>query len=136
MSRVVENIKCLACDSSNIHMALDLGLQPLANSYKESVDSAEDRYPLAVKLCHSCKHLQLSHSVDPTIIYKNYLYATGTNQTIKDYCKWFANFIQEYIGITGKVLDIGCNDGTQLNYFKDLGFDTFTKAPLCSKKLP
>ena len=106
-------------------MALDLGLQPLANSYKESVDSAEDRYPLAVKLCHSCKHLQLSHSVDPTIIYKNYLYATGTNQTIKDYCKWFANFIQEYIGITGKVLDIGCNDGTQLNYFKDLGFDTY-----------
>jgi len=27
MSRVVENIKCLACDSDNIHIALDLGLQ-------------------------------------------------------------------------------------------------------------
>jgi SAM-dependent methyltransferase len=125
MSRVVENIKCLACDSDNIHIALDLGLQPLANNYKESVESTEDRYPLAVKLCYSCKHLQLSHSVDPAIIYKNYLYATGTNQTIQDYCKWFANFIQEYIGVTGKVLDIGCNDGTQLNYFKDLGFDTY-----------
>ena len=102
MSRVVENIKCLACDSDNIHIALDLGLQPLANNYKESVESTEDRYPLAVKLCYSCKHLQLSHSVDPAIIYKNYLYATGTNQTIQDYCKWFANFIQEYIGVTVK----------------------------------
>ena len=125
MNNVVENTRCLACDSNDIHMALDLALQPLANSYKDSADAAEDRYPLAVKLCHQCKHLQLSHSVDPAIIYKNYLYATGTNQTIKDYSQWFANFVQEYTGITGTVLDIGCNDGTQLNYFKDIGFDTY-----------
>ena len=125
MNNVVENTRCLACDSNDIHIALDLALQPLANSYKDSADAAEDRYPLAVKLCHQCKHLQLSHSVDPAIIYKNYLYATGTNQTIKDYSQWFANFVQEYTGITGTVLDIGCNDGTQLNYFKDIGFDTY-----------
>ena len=125
MNNVVENTRCLACDSDDIHMALDLALQPLANGYKKSADATEDRYPLAVKLCYQCKHLQLSHSVDPAIIYKNYLYATGTNQTIKDYSRWFANFVQEYTGITGTVLDIGCNDGTQLNYFKDLGFNTY-----------
>ena len=125
MNNVVENTRCLACYSDDIHIALDLALQPLANSYKDSADAAEDRYPLAVKLCHQCKHLQLSHSVDPAIIYKNYLYATGTNQTIKDYSQWFANFVQEYTGITGTVLDIGCNDGTQLNYFKNLGFNTY-----------
>ena len=93
MNNVVENTRCLACYSDDIHIALDLALQPLANSYKDSADAAEDRYPLAVKLCHQCKHLQLSHSVDPAIIYKNYLYATGTNQTIKDYSQWFANFL-------------------------------------------
>jgi len=125
MNHVVENTRCLACDSNDIHIALDLALQPLANSYKDSANAAENRYPLAVKLCHQCKHLQLSHSVDPAIIYKNYLYATGTNQTIKEYSQWFANFVQEYTGITGTVLDIGCNDGTQLNYFKDIGFDTY-----------
>ena len=125
MNNIIENTRCLACDSDNIHMALDLKLQPLANSYKKSANAAEDRYPLAVKLCHDCGHLQLSHSVDPAIIYKNYLYATGTNQTIKDYSRWFANFVQEYTGITGTVLDIGCNDGTQLNSFKDLGFTTY-----------
>jgi SAM-dependent methyltransferase len=125
MNNIVENTRCLACDSDSMHMALDLQLQPLANSYKESVDATEDRYPLAVKLCHDCGHLQLSHSVDPEIIYKNYLYATGTNQTIKDYSRWFANFVQEYTGMAGRVLDIGCNDGTQLNLFKDLGFDTY-----------
>jgi 2-polyprenyl-3-methyl-5-hydroxy-6-metoxy-1,4-benzoquinol methylase len=125
MTHVKQNTHCLACGSNNIHTALDLGSQPLANSYQESADAEEDRYPLAVDLCHDCFHLQLSHTVDPEIIYKNYLYATGTNQTIKDYSKWFAEFCLEFAYTAANVLDIGCNDGTQLNYFKQLGTDTY-----------
>jgi len=117
MSYVKENNKCLACGSDDIHTALDLGTQPLANSYKESIDEHESRYPLGVRLCHNCFHLQLSHTVDPEIIYKNYLYATGTNRTIKDYSKWFADFCLESCTTAKTVLDIGCNDGTQLDYF-------------------
>ena len=125
MNHVVENTQCLACGSDNIHTALDLGKQPLANSYKDSADAKEDRYPLGVRLCRECFHLQLSHTVDPTIIYKNYLYASGTNQTIKDYSAWFANFCLEYCAKVDTVLDIGCNDGTQLDYFKTLGVTTY-----------
>jgi 2-polyprenyl-3-methyl-5-hydroxy-6-metoxy-1,4-benzoquinol methylase len=125
MNTVNENTHCLACGSGNIHMALDLGQQPLANSYKDSADEPESRYPLAVRLCHDCFHLQLSHTVDPEIIYKNYLYATGTNQTIQDYCKWFADFCLDSCTSSKTVLDIGCNDGTQLDYFKARGVDTF-----------
>jgi 2-polyprenyl-3-methyl-5-hydroxy-6-metoxy-1,4-benzoquinol methylase len=125
MSYVKENNKCLACGSDDIHTALDLGTQPLANSYKESIDEHESRYPLGVRLCHNCFHLQLSHTVDPEIIYKNYLYATGTNRTIKDYSKWFADFCLESCTTAKTVLDIGCNDGTQLDYFKALGVDTY-----------
>ena len=125
MNHVHKNNKCLACGSNNIHTTLDLGTQPLANSYKKSVTDAEERYPLAVGLCHDCYHLQLSHTVDPEIIYKNYLYATGTNNTIKEYSKWFAKFCSEYLPGSSSVLDIGCNDGTQLDYFKELGFNTY-----------
>ena len=125
MSYVTENTSCLACGSTNIDMALDLGQQPLANSYKDSADEPEARYPLAVTLCQDCYHLQLSHTVDPEIIYKNYLYATGTNQTIKDYCRWFAEFCLEACTDVKTVLDIGCNDGTQLDYFKELNVDTY-----------
>lgn len=125
MMHVTENDQCLACGSANLEMALDLGQQPLANSYKDSADQPESRYPLAVKLCHDCFHLQLSHTVDPAIIYKNYLYATGTNQTIKDYCEWFADFCMESCTTSRTVLDIGCNDGTQLDYFKARGVTTY-----------
>jgi 2-polyprenyl-3-methyl-5-hydroxy-6-metoxy-1,4-benzoquinol methylase len=124
MNHVTENTHCLACGSEDIHTALDLGKQPLANSYKNSADEPESRYPLGVCLCRNCFHLQLSHTVDPEIIYKNYLYATGTNQTIKDYSAWFANFCLESCAQVNNVLDIGCNDGTQLDYFKALGVKT------------
>lgn len=125
MNHVQENSQCLACGSTNIQTALDLGVQPLANAYKKTANDTENCYPLAVKLCHDCYHLQLSHTVDPEIIYKNYLYATGTNNTIQEYSRWFANFCKEYVSGARSVLDIGCNDGTQLNYFKALGFDTY-----------
>ena len=125
MNHVTKNTQCLACGSDNISVALDLGQQPLANSYKDTADAPEERYPLGVDLCHNCFHVQLNHTVDPEIIYKNYLYATGTNQTIKDYSKWFADFCLEACTSVKTVLDIGCNDGTQLDYFKALGVDTY-----------
>jgi len=57
------------------------------------------------------------------------MYATGTNNTIHRYCEWFADFVKEYtctFDPTGMaVLDIGCNDGTQLNYFADLHYSTY-----------
>jgi 2-polyprenyl-3-methyl-5-hydroxy-6-metoxy-1,4-benzoquinol methylase len=125
MKHVTENTHCLACGSDNIHTALDLGRQPLANSYKSSANETEEKYPLGVRLCRECFHLQLSHTVDPEIIYKNYLYATGTNQTIKDYTRWFANFCIESCARADTVLDIGCNDGTQLDAFRALGVKTY-----------
>jgi SAM-dependent methyltransferase len=40
--------------------------------------------------------------------------------------QWFANFALEYFNESpDTVLDIGCNDGTQLNYFKKLGVKTY-----------
>lgn len=125
VGHVKENTECLACGSANIHLSLNLGEQALANSFLDDSDELEVTYPLAVNLCHDCFHLQLSHTVSPEIIYKNYLYATGTNQTIRDYCEWFANWTREYFTGTGTVLDIGCNDGTQLDYLKKAGFDTY-----------
>ena len=39
--------------------------------------------------------------------------------------EWFAKFAREYYAdLPATVLDIGCNDGTQLHYFKQLGVST------------
>jgi len=131
---MIENLqeikKCLACDHDNLKMVLDLNNQPLANSYKNSKDAVEDSFPLAIKVCQVCHHVQLTHIVNPDLIYKNYLYVSGTTKTYVDYMDWYAKFCIEKLGhVPSSVLDIGCNDGSQLDKFKALNVDTYGVDP-------
>jgi 2-polyprenyl-3-methyl-5-hydroxy-6-metoxy-1,4-benzoquinol methylase len=123
---------CLACGSAELIPVLDLNDQPLANSFLTTPDDAEPEFPLAVNMCQHCHHLQLTHTVNPELIYRNYLYVSGTSQTYLEYMKWYARFAAEthsqhcdpgHLG-PFKVLDIGCNDGSQLDAFKELVFRT------------
>ncbi|CAB4133211.1 AdoMet_MTases domain containing protein [uncultured Caudovirales phage] len=124
MSKLTKLDECVACGSDDLIISLDLGNQPLANNFLKEVGKNKE-YPLAVNRCQSCNHLQLTHVVDPEIIYKNYTYVSGTSQTYIDYMKWFAKWCREYSDFWyGHVLDIGCNDGSQLDAFADIGFVT------------
>jgi 2-polyprenyl-3-methyl-5-hydroxy-6-metoxy-1,4-benzoquinol methylase len=116
--------ECVACGSKDLVSTLDLGDQPLANNFlKEPGQNTE--YPLAVNRCADCNHLQLTHVVNPETIYKNYAYVSGTSQTYLEYMDWFARWCREYVDCWhGHVLDIGCNDGSQLDAFRQIGFTT------------
>jgi SAM-dependent methyltransferase len=118
--------ECLCCGSQHLELTLDLGEQPMANSFIESPETPELVFPLKLNRCTECSHLQLSHAVDPDLLFRNYLYVSGTSQTLKDYFDWFANLAVDYYQGTPKtVLDIACNDGTQLDSFKRAGFTTY-----------
>jgi SAM-dependent methyltransferase len=54
-------------------------------------------------------------------MFKNYLYVSGTTKTLRDYFDYFAGKTLEYSPNATKVLDIACNDGTLLEYFKTKG---------------
>ena len=118
--------ECLCCGSTHLIETLHLGEQPMANSFLKTEDEPELRFPLVLNRCQECYHLQLSHAVNPDLLFKNYLYVSGTSQTLKDYFDWFANYSFEHFADTPKsVLDIACNDGTQLNSWKKLGLKTY-----------
>jgi len=124
--------ECLACGHSELELTLDLYDQPLANNFQPhpGIQDGDQWFPLAVNLCNHCHHLQLTHAVDPALIYTHYLYVSGTSQTGRDYMEWFAKFAREQFSYwPDRVLDIGCNDGTQLDYFKKLGFRTYGVDP-------
>jgi hypothetical protein len=125
MNNITENTLCLACGSEHLIPSLNLGNQPLANDLK-SEPIQQDTFPLGVNLCTNCYHLQLTHTVDPRVIYSNYLYVAGTSKTLKEYSEWFAGYVVETMDRqTGNILDIGCNDGTQLDFFKPYSLNTF-----------
>ena len=126
MSNYREKKDCVCCGKRNLSLVLDLNKQPLANSYHKENEVLEE-YPLGLNLCEDCYHLQLTHIVNPDLLFKDYLYVSGTSQTLKDNFEWFADFVLEYTANcrwnwpnprVQSVLDIACNDGSQLDCFK------------------
>jgi 2-polyprenyl-3-methyl-5-hydroxy-6-metoxy-1,4-benzoquinol methylase len=120
--------KCLCCDQQNLTKILDLKEQPLANSYTKTKEEVEMFFPLALNYCNNCTHLQLTHAVNPDLLFKNYLYVSGTTKTLKQYFDEFVQLVEENIPSSNKklsVLDIACNDGTQLDSFKTFGYNTY-----------
>jgi 2-polyprenyl-3-methyl-5-hydroxy-6-metoxy-1,4-benzoquinol methylase len=118
--------ECLCCGSESLKLVLDLNEQPLANSFKKTAEEDEPTFPLRLNICTECTHLQLSHAVNPDLLFKNYLYVSGTSQTLRDYFDWFTKETLNYFSEPPKaVLDIACNDGSQLNSFKALGLKTY-----------
>lgn len=117
--------KCLCCESAVVTI-LDLGYQPPANSYLKSPTDNEEVFPLRLNYCNQCTHLQLSHAVDPNILFKHYLYVSGTTQTLKQYFHDFVYLVSRYIDKKQlKILDIACNDGSQLDAFKNANHITY-----------
>ena len=124
---------CRCCKSVNLSMVLDLQQQPLANSYCDKKTELE-KFPLELMLCKNCYHMQLSVVIAPDLLFKNYLYVSGTSKTLHDYFKIFSNFsINRYLKLNDEfpknIIDIACNDGSQLNKFKDDGLETFGVDP-------
>jgi 2-polyprenyl-3-methyl-5-hydroxy-6-metoxy-1,4-benzoquinol methylase len=123
MENAVDITSCLACGHDTLTQVMDLHNQPLANSFIEDPAIPEYIFPLRLNLCPNCTHLQLSHAVNPEIIYKTYLYVSGTSQTYLTYMDWYATWALDQFNLHSNnisatsVMDIGCNDGSQLSAF-------------------
>lgn len=120
--------KCRCCGGKKLKLYLDLGNQPLANSYHKG--EKLKKYPLKVMVCRNCFHSQLSVVINPETMFKNYLYVSGTTQSFRNHTKDLAkDAVKRVKNKHPKVLDIACNDGTQLEYFRDLGCEVFGVDP-------
>ena len=109
---------CTLCKSNNLISVLNFGKTPLANSYPKN-KKKEFFSPLTVVLCKTCGHSQLRELVNPSIMFSNYLYVSGTSNVLKKHFEDFAFKIIKKFNLKKKdfILDIACNDGTFLENF-------------------
>lgn len=120
-------MNCRVCDSMNLELAIDLGVQPWANHFlkKEEVGK-EPFYPLRVMYCYGCSTVQLDYTVKKEVMFADHTYLSGITKSLSEH---FRNIAEEVDNRFFKdksaksVLDIGSNDGTQLKHFKSLGYD-------------
>src|SRR3989338_11328127 len=130
---IKEHTECRVCKAKLTRRFLELGPIPLANSFvrSEQLDKPEDFYPLDVYFCDSCGLVQLGQVVPPEIMFKNYVYVSGTSATIPEH---FANLAKEAVERFGLdkdslAVDIGGNDGTLLRGFKNLNVRVLNVEP-------
>lgn len=123
-AEVVKIKKCRICGSKELIDVIDLGKQPIPNGFlkKENLAKKEPKYPLAVCFCKSCSLMQLKFLVNSKIMFQNYLYIPSASKTRIEYFKQMA---QEVIDIgrikkNSLIIDVGSNDGSLLNCFKNL----------------
>jgi hypothetical protein len=112
---------------------LSLGPQPLANSFLTNPKefSGEAFYPLDVYFCESCSLVQLLDVVDPEVLFRNYIYVTGTSETMASHNAFYARTVAELLsfGPNDLVIEAASNDGSLLRQFQTHGVRTLGVEP-------
>ena len=128
-----ESIACPVCGSHHTQLVLDLKSQPLANDFRANASAAlaAQRYPIELVRCRTCSHMHLSRIIDRGSLFSSYLYRSGTSTTLRAYFSWLADKVILETGAAsrGNVLEIACNDGSQLDQFLKRGWKTFGVDP-------
>jgi len=123
---LIHRKSCRICGSTALTRVIDLGEQHLQGSF---VKPGEDpppmrKIPTVLVRCnplldeHACGLLQMESTVPPQVLYSDYWYRSGTNQTMRSHLAGIAADAAALAGRAGaRVLDIGCNDGTLLKCY-------------------
>ena len=124
MKNVEQITKCRACESKQLRPFFDLGEHPPSNSLLDKPNEHEERYPLSLSWCEECNLVQLNHTVNPEILFKEYVWVTGTSRTANEFAYTFCNKLIERTDKkkSGYVLELASNDGTFLVPFMEKGY--------------
>ena len=129
----INNIGCEVCKSTDLVAALDLGLHPLCDDLLAigATDKCEE-FRIEIALCSRCLTAHHLHQVPKRKLFPaSYHYRSGMTQDVLIGMKSLVARTKEKYGLLKgkKVVDIGCNDGSLLRFFKDEGAFVFGVEP-------
>jgi len=116
---------CRLCGGAHLTLVLELAPTPPANAFvpKEELNKTQQCFPLDVFFCEDCAHVQLLDIVDPSVLFENYVYVSGTSPSFVAHFESYAkSVLDQFKPKSGSlVVDIGSNDGTLLRFFQKAG---------------
>ena len=116
---------CRICNNSDLLEVLSLGDQYLSGIFPKSENQELISAPLALIKCigtDSCGLVQMKYNFNRDIMYgEDYGYRSGLNSSMVKHLEEKTKKIKSIISLGDNdiVLDIGSNDGTTLNFFKN-----------------
>jgi NDP-4-keto-2,6-dideoxyhexose 3-C-methyltransferase len=127
MSMELKSISsCRSCGLKKLVPILSLGEQYVIN-FLDSNENSGIKAPLELVLCDinsgGCGLLQLRHTVPLDLMYRQYWYKSGVNQTMRNALADVVDKAEKLIKLKAGdiVLDIGSNDSTLLRLYKTKG---------------
>jgi hypothetical protein len=127
---------CRVSGSTRLISVLNLGNQVLTGVFPSSRDAAVTSGPLELVWCPDSGLLQLKHSYDPEEMYgHNYGYRSGLNQSMVNHLTEKVRHLERIIPLSrgDAVLDIGSNDATTLNAYRNPGIERVGIDPTAGK---
>ena len=124
---------CEVCGGKNLTPVLDLGLHPMCDDLVKVGDDRVCReYPIEILFCKQCNTAHQRFQVPKHDLFpKDYHYRSRFTADVLKGMKDFVNSCKLQVDtLEGKkVLDIGCNDGSLLDFFQEKGAITLGIEP-------
>jgi len=131
--------ECRFCHKPLTRSFVDLGLQPLANSYVPMAKAGqpEARYPLHARVCDSCLLVQVDHDVPAEAIFSDYAYFSSYATSWVEHARRYVEAMIERfkLGPKSLVVEVASNDGYLLQHFKASGIGVLGVEPAANVAL-
>jgi len=116
---------CRSCGGSKLEKILQLGEVPLANALltTKQLDQPEPKYPLELVFCPICSLIQITVTVSPEVLFRDYFYFSSFSETMLRHSQDLVEHLIRLRGLGGNnlVVEIASNDGYLLQYFVRAG---------------
>src|SRR5260370_33962053 len=124
---------CRVCRSDHLEQFLDPGDTPHGTSLfaRYQLGRRQPFYPLRLWFCRDCTTVQIDHTVPKEEMFGEYLYVSGTTETLRRHFRESAERLAERVrlGPGDLVVDIGSNDGTWLECYGPMQLRTVGVEP-------
>jgi hypothetical protein len=117
---------CRFCKTPLIHTFVDLGRQPLSNSYltaEQLAAGTEQAYPLHARVCHNCFLVQVDDVVPADAIFDDaYAYFSSYSTSWVEHARRYAVAMKDRFGLgpESRVIEVASNDGYLLQHFVEM----------------
>src|ERR1043165_9721184 len=113
---------CRSCEHAELQSVLSLGRTPLANALltEAQLNEPEKTYPLELVFCSHCSLVQLTESVSPKKLFREYVYLSSFSDTMLRHAEQSSSALigAKNLGAASLVMEVASNDGYLLQYYK------------------
>jgi SAM-dependent methyltransferase len=118
-------LACRSCGGAGLDPILSLGSTPLANSLltEQQLSETQETFPLAIAFCAACSLVQLTETIAPEKLFRNYLYFSSFSDAMLRHVEQIARRLtaSQKLGADSLVAEVASNDGYLLQYYKQAG---------------